>query len=328
MSEHDRKRSRLLGGLAALGASSIWGGMYVVSKYVLGFVPPLTLVVLRLAIASVVLLGVLALQKRLRVPRRTLPLIALCGFVGYPISLGAQFLGTHLSTAHDAALITSATPAFVAVFAGFFLRERVRAGRWIAIAMATLGVAVVAVGQGGGTTVSSSELGDAFLVVAAVTWALYSVLMKAATAQRSALVVTAYSLVFGVAFGIPTVSLEPGGFRVPPMPFLAWLGVLYLGVVSTAVAFYLWNKGFELLDASVASLFFFAQPVVGGLLSWLLLGESLAPSFFLGAALIFGGVLRASRPEMDEREEMLSRDYSPVAAVNGGPERGDTETRR
>ena len=59
-----------------------------------------------------------------------------------------------------------------------------------------------------------------------------------------------------------------------PFPSAVWWGILYLGVVSTALAFYLWNKGFTLLDASTGSLFFFAQPVVGAVLGWLLLGES------------------------------------------------------
>jgi drug/metabolite transporter (DMT)-like permease len=269
--------------------------MYVVSKYVLVFVPPFTLVALRLAIASVVLLGLLAARRQLRVPRRELPLIALCGLIGYPVSLGAQFAGTHLSTAHDAALITSTTPAFVAAFAALLLRERVGITRGLAISLATLGVVVVALGQGGGEDGAASLLGDALLVVAALTWALYSVLTKAATVRRSVLVATTYSLAFGFVFALPTASLELGGRGLPPVPPLAWWGVLYLGVVSTAVAFYLWNKGLALLDASVASLLFFGQPVVGSALGWLILGESLSPSFCVGAVLVVGGVLLASR---------------------------------
>lgn len=289
--------TRIIGALAALGAASIWGGMYVVSKYVLDFVPPFTLVVLRLAIACVVLLGLLALRRQLAIPRRELPLIALCGLIGYPISLGAQFAGTHLSTAHDAALITSSTPAFVAVFAALVLRERVGGWRWGAIALATLGVVVVALGQSGGDEAAAPLLGDVLLLVAALTWALYSVLAKAATAQRSVLVVTTYSLVFGFIIALPTAPIELGGFSFPSIPALALWGVLYLGIVSTAVAFYLWNKGLELLDASLASLFFFAQPVVGSVLGWFLLGEWLAPSFFVGAALVAAGVLVASRED-------------------------------
>lgn len=161
----------------------------------------------------------------------------------------------------------------------------------------TVGVVVVALGQSGDAAGASLLLGDGFLVIAALTWALYSVLVKAATATRSTLVVTTYALAFGFVLTSPAVPLETGSPTWLAMPALAWWGVLYLGVISTAGAFYLWNKGFELLEASLASLFFFAQPIVGAILGWLLLGERLPSTFFLGAALIAAGVLLASRAE-------------------------------
>src|SRR4051794_32005370 len=116
--------ARLLGILAGFGAAAIWGGMYVVSKYVLGFVPPLTLVLARLVVGALTL-GLLALLTRQPVlGRRDLPFMALLGFVGLSVSMVAQFAGTRLSTAANAALITSATPAFLVLFAWPILGER------------------------------------------------------------------------------------------------------------------------------------------------------------------------------------------------------------
>ena len=65
------------------------------------------------------------------------------------------------------------------------------------------------------------------------------------------------------------------------------LGVLYLGIVSTAGAFFLWNKGLELIDASIGSLFFFCQPIIGSLLGWLLLNETLNSNFLLVVFLLY-----------------------------------------
>ncbi|NOG50818.1 MAG: DMT family transporter [Chloroflexi bacterium] len=73
------------------------------------------------------------------------------------------------------------------------------------------------------------------------------------------------------------------------------LGVLYLGVISTAVAMWMWNRAFALVDASVASLFFFAQPVVGAALSVILLGQPLTAPLIAGSVLIAAGVLLALR---------------------------------
>jgi drug/metabolite transporter (DMT)-like permease len=66
-------------------------------------------------------------------------------------------------------------------------------------------------------------------------------------------------------------------------------------VISTALAMYLWNNAFAKLEAGVASLTFFAQPVVGAGLGALLLGEQLTPLFLLGGALIGMGLWLASR---------------------------------
>jgi drug/metabolite transporter (DMT)-like permease len=64
-----------------------------------------------------------------------------------------------------------------------------------------------------------------------------------------------------------------------------------LGIVSTAGGFLLWNRGLQMLNASSGGLFFFFQPVVGALLGWLILGEKVGITFWIGAILILSGVL-------------------------------------
>ncbi len=71
--------------------------------------------------------------------------------------------------------------------------------------------------------------------------------------------------------------------------------ILYLGLASTALAWFLWYKGLEGLPAGVVAVFFFAQPVVGGILAWLFLGEQLGPAFLAGGAVIASGILLAAR---------------------------------
>jgi drug/metabolite transporter (DMT)-like permease len=72
-------------------------------------------------------------------------------------------------------------------------------------------------------------------------------------------------------------------------------GVLFLGIISTALAMVLWNTAFAYVDASLASLTFFAQPVVGTLLGWLFLDERITPLFLLGGLLIGLGLFVSSR---------------------------------
>jgi drug/metabolite transporter (DMT)-like permease len=279
-----------LGAVCAFLAAAIWGGMYVASKYVLDFVPPLTLVVLRFAIGLATLGTILWLTRGRLAARRDLPALALLGLIGFTISIGGQFAGTKLSTAANGALITSATPALVILFAWRLLGEPLLPRRLLGLALATLGVLVVS-DPAQASLAPDLAMGNGFLFLAALTWALYSVLAKKAARDYPVLTVTTYATFFGLLFTTPLAAVEVSLVGLPTaMPPLAALGVLYIGVVSTAGAFYLWNKGMALLDSAVAAVLFFAQPVVGGFLGWLLLGEQLGPAFFAGGALIFLGV--------------------------------------
>jgi len=76
---------------------------------------------------------------------------------------------------------------------------------------------------------------------------------------------------------------------------MVWGGILYLGIVSTAGAFYLWNKGLQMVDAATGGLYFFFQPLVGTLLGWFFLGEHVGVTFWIGALLIIGGVFLVTK---------------------------------
>ncbi len=297
---------RLLGALCALTATSIWGGMYVVTDVVLEVVPPAVLLVMRYALALLVLGGAFAIRRERSIARRDWGEMALIAFVGFGVSLLAQFGGTELSTAAAGAVITSATPAFIIVFAWPLLREAPAPPKLVGLALATIGVLVVSLGGGQPTTQQSRDplLGNLLLIVAAVTWALYTVLARRATRRYSSLAVTLAVTLLGIPIVAPVAALELQARPIGALTPDVIAGILYVGVGSTAIAFYLWNKSFELLDAATASLFFFAQPVVGTLLSAVFLREPLGLAFFAGAALIGLGVLlalateaRQARPE-------------------------------
>ncbi|KZM52564.1 DMT family transporter [Geobacillus stearothermophilus] len=274
-------------------AASIWGGMYVVSKYVLDYIPPFTLVWLRYAVALIVL-GAIAAAKRERPPKsgRDWGMVIAIGIIGYVVSISLQFVGTKWSNAHTASLITASTPAFVVLFARWLLGETLTWRKMAALLLATAGVIVI-VGLGGSE--ESTFAGNIALVGAAVTWALLSVLVKMTAARLSVFSVTTYAIFVAFIGMTPMMLAEGPGLAASHWSVPVALGVLYLGVVSTAGAFFLWNKGMEMIDAGVGSLFFFFQPLVGSLFGWLFLQEQLDVSFWLGGALIVAGVAVAVR---------------------------------
>ena len=284
---------RWAGALSGLVAASIWGGMYVVSDAVLDVVPPATLVLMRYVIALPVLWIAARLSHTRGIQRVDWPQLALTAFVGFGVSLLAQFAGTKLSTAAAGALITSATPAFIVLFAWWILHERASGRQWIGLGLATIGVLIVSLlgDQPASEAATNPLLGNLLLIVAAVSWALYSVLVKLNSLKYTALAITLAVTAFGIPIVAPVAAIELQTQTIGTLTPSAILGILYIGIGSTAIAFFLWNRSFELLEAATASLFFFAQPVVGTLLSAIFRGEKLGGSFVAGGALIVLGAL-------------------------------------
>ena len=281
-----------------LGAAALWGGMYVVSAATFDAIPPVSLAVLRLVVGAGIL--VVALRGRIGVQRASLGRVVAAGVI-VAVTMALQFAGTDLTGAAEGALLTTMTPAFVLILAVTVEGQRVRRAAWAGVAVAIVGVAVLAARNGGfgGAAVGGPSLaglpaplvGDALLVASAATWALFSSvgrpLVEAVGAFRAILQA---SLVATVLL-LPLVPLELAGRPLPTLDAGSIAAVLYLGVGATALAWSLWYRGYAGAPATVSAAAFFAQPVIAATLGVLVLGEDLGPTFLLGAALIAGGVL-------------------------------------
>jgi drug/metabolite transporter (DMT)-like permease len=284
----------IVGLSCGIAAASIWGGMYVVSKVVLEVIPPFTLLAIRLIMGALVLGGIVLLRKDyIGFTRKNFIDSFLVGVIGYGISLGFQFVGTKLSTASNGSLVTSATPAFVLLFAPLLLKEKTTSRGMAALVVASFGVLAVIDPR---TADFSSKLflGNLSLIAAALTWALYSVLVRKVSTTSNLLASSTVMLMGGIPssilFGFLEINKQGVGLITPGIIG----GLLFLGIVSTAIAMFLWNYAFASLPASTASLTFFAQPVVGTLLGWFFLGEKITPLFLAGGVLIGIGILISS----------------------------------
>jgi drug/metabolite transporter (DMT)-like permease len=278
---------------AGLTAASIWGGMYVVSKVVLDVIPPFSLLALRLILGALVLGAVVAYRRKTGFTRRQFIDSFLVGIIGYGISLGFQFVGTKLSTASNGALVTSATPAFVLLFAPSLVKERTSMRGVIALIVSSMGVLAV-IDPRTADFSSSLFMGNLSLLAAALTWALYSVLVRRVSRSADLLTSSAVMLTGGIPSSLIFGLFEVNSQGIGEITIGILLGILFLGIISTALAMFLWNFAFAHLPASVASLTFFAQPVVGTLLGWFFLGEEITPLFIIGGVLIGIGLLISS----------------------------------
>ena len=288
--------------LAPLFAATLWGGMYVVSKWGFEAVPPVTLVFLRVAVGAAVLVTVVrAVYPRRQFSRRDLFDFVVLG-VWIAVSMTTQFVGTDLTTASEGALITVLTPVFTFVLGILLLGESATARTTLGMVVALGGTVAVVTSQYDLATVGAgSALGIGLLVIASVTWAGYTVWGAPLIREYSALETAAYSTAVAVPLVAPGALIEWHVHDVTlstipvTAPIIAAVG--YLGVLSTALAWYCWYKGLEFVEAGTVAVFFFAQPIVGTALGAVFLGEDLGFGFVVGGAVMAGGVYLVSTAE-------------------------------
>jgi drug/metabolite transporter (DMT)-like permease len=197
------KSETLVGSIYLALAASIWGGMFVVVKVVVSVIPPLELVWMRYLVAIVALLVVgLTTRQKWRIHKRDFLIIIAIGVIGNAISIVTQETGTMLSSAQMGVIITSSTPAFMVIFARLLLKERLTLKKGLSVCLATIGVLLIV---GVGHVNLSSKLGGIFLLIAALTWALMSILVKRMPSDYSQIVVTTYSILVALIVLTPFV---------------------------------------------------------------------------------------------------------------------------
>lgn len=264
-----------------------WGSLYVVSKFVLGKVPVLTILFLRFFLAGIVLLFIVKHRKLKKIERKDYKYIILIGFAGYFVSTGAQLLGTKLSNASLASLINSLNPVAITVFAAFLLKEKFTLKKGIGIILAIIGVYSIV----GGDNSVGQFWGIIVSIFSVLTWALVSVIVRRITSKYDALQVTTYAIFIAAICNLPFSMIE---LIFTPNVQFDWkvlLSLLYMGLVCTALAYVLWNKSLSMLEAGTCSMFYPLQPIVSVLLGSIFLGERINMSFVIGTVCILAGIL-------------------------------------
>nr|WP_281285200.1 DMT family transporter [Halonotius roseus] len=305
--------------LGPLAAASLWGGMFVVSKWSFAFVPPVTMGFFRVALGALALwLGVVATNRRgsrggdggAGIDRADWPaFVGLGGWVA--VTIATQFLGTELTNASQGSLLTVLTPVFAVVLGASVLGERITRSKAGGIALAAVGTAVVLAGQYDLTTIAAGNaVGVGLLVVASFAWAGYTVWGVSVVRKYSALTAATYSTIAATPMLAVLAAIELAvlgrGIGSIPVTAESIFATAYLGLASTAAAWYLWYKGLEFVSAGTVAVFYFLQPVVGISLGALLLGEQIGAGFVVGSLVVGIGVWIVSRDRTDNDREQRS----------------------
>ena len=298
--------------MALAVAVVLWGTTFVASDSALGSMSPAVLTVARFAVALTVLAPVAVARGGLVTALRSPP-VALLGATGVAAYYGLQNLGLVTAGAGTAAVLQAVLPVATALIAVVWLRERLSRGVVAGLALASVGVSLVA-----GKVAAEASPGAALIAVGVLAYAFYTVLLRQQPA-RDPFVLAAATCSWGLIFLLPWLAedLLVGRARFDVHP--ESIGVLlYLGLAASALTLLLWTYGASRVPAATAGAFTAAIPAVGYLCA-VILGEpnSWAKTAGSGLALLGAAIAaRAGSPASDPRTRDSQSPKHEAAAVS------------
>jgi drug/metabolite transporter (DMT)-like permease len=278
--------------------SLIWTGNFLAAKVALQVVGPLTLSALRAALATGVLLWYVRFTHQTwpSVTAGDLRIFVTLALTGLVTNTTLWYYGMHRTLAINAAILGAMGPVFVALLSASWLRERLSRLNLLGILVSSAGV-ILTVTRGSVQALLDLDLhpGDFYILVGQGIWAVYSVYARQVSRQYAPAVITAGTYIVSAAFLVPLSLIERPWTALPHVTAGTVLAVLYAASLVTVshVWFY---RSLQVVSAAVASLTVNLLPFEVLLVSWLLLGEPVTWAHVIGAAVVIGGVVLATRP--------------------------------
>jgi drug/metabolite transporter (DMT)-like permease len=258
-----------LGIAAVIVTVVLWASAFVGIRAVGPSFSPGSLTLGRLVVAAVAL-GIVALPRLKRWPkgREWLPILAygVMWFAGYNLALNAA---EHMLDAGTSAMLINVSPILIAVLAGVILKEGFP--RWLIIGslVAFSGVALIALGSGQRST--ADVAGVLLCLLAAVLAAVSVIVQKPVLRTFSAAQATWFGIMVGAVCCLPWAGQLVTEVQAAPLP--ATLGLVYLGIFPTAIAFTTWAYALSLIEAGKLAATTYLVPGTTILISWAALKE-------------------------------------------------------
>jgi drug/metabolite transporter (DMT)-like permease len=316
---------RASGLVAAGGAACLFAVNGTVSKLVLadGGLSSAALVQLRSAGAALCLMATVAVVRRdaLRVGARELGFLAVAGVVGIGLVQWTYFVAIDRLPVGIALLLEFLAPLLVALWVRFVRREPVRPRVWLALALCVTGLAVVAQVWAGATLDGVGVLAG---LAAAASLAVYYLTGERGLERRDALSLAAWTFTAAAVFwsivrpwwGFPGEALADPVALPGPLPAWSaptWVLVVAIVLAGTVVPFALVLIALRQLGPTRTGLVGTAEPVLAGIVAWVVLDESLEAVQLVGAAVVLAGIAVAetARRRPDDAAEPLPGGLAP-----------------
>lgn len=290
--------------LSLVVAAVIWGATVPIMKLTLEEIPIFSLIVIRMIVASLMLLPFVI--SKLKIEKADFRTVFLAAIFGTNLNLAFFFFGLEHSQAINGSVILATTPIFTLFFAHIYLKEKLKRNLILGAFLALFGIIVI-IGIPVFSLDVKSTIGDISLMLSALAWVGHEIFAKKMLKKYHFLTMSFYTMVIGATIFAPIALLElvnnPSWYTTVTTG--GFLGLLYGAVFASFIAYSAWQKGLAGSTASQASFVFYLLPICGIIFSIILLKESFTPMLIAGSLLVALGVLLA---EHHRKTKPLARD--------------------
>ncbi len=280
--------------IALLIAHIIWGANFVVAKITLQEIPMMNLSFLRFFIATLLLLPFVLSIKKQKVETRDMTRIILVGLCMATFNIAFFYAGIKRTLAIDASVLSMIIPILSVLGGWWFLKEKIY---WVNLfgiglsllgALLVIGLPLLLLGVSG----DSDLFGNSMIIISCVFFVIGAILSKPLINKYHPIFMTfAIFLVAAVSFVIPAfLELRHNSDWVNNLTVLGILGFWFITLLSSIVAFFLQNYGYEKVGVTQSNMFHYIEPAVAATMAVFFLNERISFSFIVGTTLIILGV--------------------------------------
>ena len=281
--------------VAAFVMILVWGVSFLNTRVLLDAgLTPTEIFVARFTIAYLSLLVISRFKVTWTGVRDEL-LFLVCGVAGGSAYFIAENTALELTLISDVAVLVSIAPLTTALIGAIFYRdERITLMTCIGMIIAFIGSAMLALKDG--FVWGDSVVGDLLAMLAALVWAFYPMALKQLNRTYTTLFITRKMFFYGVLSALPLLALQDtpidwGALRKPEV----WGNLLYLGLICSMAAYFIWGITVKRIGAVRASNYFYLSPIISMIAAAIWFGERTTAVAYIGCILILAGVIIAEK---------------------------------
>ena len=295
MIQVEKKSSEFWYHVAAFGMILVWGISFLNTRVLLDAgLTPTEIFVARFIIAYVSLLVISGFKVRFTGWRDEL-LFVVCGIAGGSAYFIAENTALELTLISDVAVLVSTAPLTTALMGAIFYRdERITWMSCVGMIIAFIGSVMLALKNG--LVWGDSIVGDLLALLAAFVWAFYSMALKRLNRTYKTLFITRKLFFYGILSALPLLMMEDSqiNWQAVRRPEV-WGNLIYLGLVCSLAAYFIWGITVKRIGAVRASNYFYLSPIISMIAAAIWFGERTTAIAYVGCVLILAGVIMAEK---------------------------------